>query len=132
MKSGLIFLLIFFAVSCEEDHPEATALLSGEWQWVMTTFDTRGTPLIAEELDATYYYHFGTNGILEIRASTKALRQQLSYSISTEGSPDLVVLPDLNQSWGYRIKNDTLLLWETASLFPRMDHFKKIIIQEAS
>ena len=125
MKKILFLLLALTVISCDEDDYHASTSIYNEWRWVKTTFDTRGFPITSEGLDTTYYYKFGNNGILEIRDINKELTQQLEYSIAEDESFNLIRIPDLNQTWGYRIEKDTLSIWEPASIYPRTDVFKK-------
>ena len=126
MKKVLFLSVALFVISCDEDDYHVNSSIYNEWRWVMSTFDTRGFPIISEELDTTYYYKFSKDGILEIRDVNRELTQQLEYSITEDESFNLIRIPDLSQTWGYRIKKDTLSIFEPASIYPRTDFFKKI------
>ena len=125
MKKILFLLMALTVISCDEDGYHANISIYNEWRWVTTTFDTRGFPISSEGLDTTYYYKFGNDEILEIRDINRELTQQLEYSIVEDESSNLMSIPDLNQTWGYSIKKDTLSIWEPASINPRIDFFKK-------
>jgi hypothetical protein len=125
MKKILFLLMALTVISCDEDDYQANTSIYHEWRWVMTTFDTRGFPITSEGLDTTYYYMFSKDGILEIRDVNRELTQQLEYSITEDESFNLIRIPDLDQTWGYRINKDTLSIFEPASIFPRTDLFKK-------
>lgn len=114
-------MLIF---ACQEDELRNRSDIYGEWRWELTTFDTRGEPLTSQELGTTYYYEFHENGLLELKDINKEVKQQLTIQIIKDEPFNIVILPELNATWGYSIRNDTLRIWDAYSIFPRTTIFK--------
>lgn len=124
LKRLPVALLVLMMLACREDtdHPDT---LYGEWQWVMTTFDSRGTPITAQEMDTTYYYRFTAAGQLEIRDGNETLTQRHRFVVIEDPEFNRIEIDSLDEPWGYVVRNDTLRLWEPASLLPRLMLFRR-------
>ncbi|MDQ3392904.1 MAG: hypothetical protein M3512_02130 [Bacteroidota bacterium] len=67
--------------SCKENDVKPQVEIYNEWEWVMTTFDTRGRPITSQEKDSIYYYKFMQEGKFEIKDINKELKKQYSFQI---------------------------------------------------
>jgi hypothetical protein len=125
MRCLSIIILLMLAFSCKENEVNPTVDIYNEWEWVMTTYDTRGRPITSQETDTTYYYRFTQDGKIEIRDINKELKQQYNFKIIEDESFNSIVIEGLDETWGYSIVRDSLKIWEPLSIFPRTKHFKK-------
>ena len=125
MRYLSIIMLLLLTFSCKEDEVSPTANIYNEWEWVMTTFDTRDRPIKSQETDTTYYYKFTQDGQIEVRDINKELKQQYSFKIIEDESFNSLVIEELDQTWGYSIVRDSLKIWEPLSTFPTTIYFKK-------
>ena len=119
----LMFILTIF--SCNENDVIPTLDIFNEWEWIMTTFDTRGKIITAQKLDSTYFYTFTKDGLLQMKDNNRELKNQFNFELVEDDPFNRIVIDDLGLTWGYSIKSDTLRLWEPHSIFPRTHIFKK-------
>jgi hypothetical protein len=124
MKKPFLLIAILIAVSCKQEIQPMDAIYA-EWKWVMTTLDTRGQPITAQESDTTYFYRFTRAGQLELRDVNRVLKQQVNFTLIRGESFNKVLIDEWDLVWGYSINNDTLRIWEPASIFPRITYFKR-------
>lgn len=120
----LILTLLFF-ISCKENKIKPEVDIYNEWEWVMTTFDTRGEPITSQKTDTTFYYKFTRGGQLEMRDINRTLQHRYTYRIIEEESFNRIVVDDLNMTWGYSIVSDTLEIWHPLSIYPSTQRFRR-------
>lgn len=85
----------------------------------MTTFDTRGKTITAQESDTTYFYTFHKDGTLEMKDINKQTQRTIHFEIIEGGPFSQIALDDAGSVWGYSIKNKTLSVWDPVSSFPK-------------
>lgn len=124
MKKLLSLLLIATMISCSENEITKQFDIYNEWKWELTTFDTRGEPITAEEMDTTYFYAFQKNGVFERKNINKEVVDLYDFEIVMDDKFNRIIVPDLEIIWGYKISNDTLTIWEPLSIYPRVVIFK--------
>ena len=123
MKKIFLALLTLAVFSCKEEEINPQQAIYKEWKWALTTFDTRGEPLTAQEQDTTWYFRFQQNGILELRDFNRELKEQRKFEIKEGDGFFRMELTDSGITWGYSVKNDTLRIWDPFSIWPQTDIF---------
>ena len=124
MKKLLFLLSISTMISCSEKEIPDQFDIYNEWRWELTTFDTRGKPITAEETDSTYFYNFQKIGVLERKNINKEIVDSNDFEIIIDDEFNRIIVPDLDIIWGYKISNDTLKIWEPSSIYPKVVIFK--------
>ena len=118
MKKLIVFALLFMSVSCNDDDISIVYDIYNEWQWVMTTVDTRGSPITAQELDSTYYYTFTRDGKLIFKNNSKVVIGEFDIIIENGTEFDTYRITDNDIVYGFGIKSDTLVIWQPYSILP--------------
>ncbi len=122
MKVVKLSLTISLFIACSRGD-ESIGDIFHKWQWTKTTFDTRGFPITAQQVDSTYYYEFTRNGELRVLNNDHSLRAVKPFTLSDNGDLRIIYFPKDSLTWAYTIRRDTLRMWMPYSIWPQMDYF---------
>lgn len=120
---GIVFLLM--TLSCGDDATPDYDIYN-EWQWVKTTFDTRGKPITSQDIDSTYYYTFTREGKLIVKNNSKQVVNEYDVVFEANDGSLTFEIQDLDVIFGYGIKSDTLRIWQTNSIWVRIDMYRRV------
>ncbi len=123
MKRTLGLILLLFTLSCSDDVTPIYEIYN-EWKWVKTTFDTRGRPITAQDVDSTYYYSFTKDGKLITKDNDKRIISEFNIVVEIIDDVKTYRIQGSDAVFGYGIKSDTLYVWQANSIWPRTDIYK--------
>ncbi len=110
-------------ISCEDDVTPVYDIYN-EWQWVKTTFDTRGRPITPLDVDSTHYYTFTREGKLIIKNNSRMIITELDVVFETNDNFRIFRIQDSEIVFGYGINSDTLGIWQANSIWPQTNIYK--------
>jgi len=123
MKRTLGILILLIMISCEDDVTPVYDIYN-EWQWVKTTFDTRGRPITSLDVDSTLYYTFTREGKLIIKNNSRMIITEHDVVFETNDNFRIFRIQDSEIVFGYSINSDTLGIWQANSIWPQTNIYK--------
>lgn len=110
-------------ISCEDDVTPVYDIYN-EWQWVKTTFDTRGRPITSLDVDSTHYYTFTREGKLIIKNNSRMIISEHDVVFETNDNFRIFRIQNSEIVFGYGINSDTLGIWQANSIWPQTNIYK--------
>jgi YD repeat-containing protein len=123
MKSTLGIIILFILISCSDDVRPSYDIYN-EWQWVKSTFDTRGRPITSHDVDSTHYYTFTKEGKLIVKNNSRRNIKEFDVVFEVNDNSRIFRIQDSDVVFGYGINSDTLTIWQANSIWPQRNIYK--------
>ena len=116
-------IIILITISCQDDVRPVYDIYN-DWQWVKSTFDTRGQPITSQDVDSTHYFSFNREGKLIVKNNDKEIISEYNLVFETTDNFKTYRIQDSEIVFGYGIKSDTLAIWQANSTWPQTNFYK--------
>jgi len=123
MKRIFVTIIILITISCGDDVRPVYDIYN-DWQWVKTTFDTRGRPITTQDVDSTQYFSFTREGKLIVKNNGKEIISKYDVVFETTDNFKTYRIQDSEIVFGYGINSDTLAIWQANSIWPQTNFYK--------
>lgn len=123
MKKIYTVIIILITFSCH-DNVKPVYTIYNDWQWVKSTFDTRGRPITPQDVDSIHYISFSKEGKVIVKNNNKEIVSEYKVVFETTDNQTTYKIQDSEKVFGYIINTDTLSIWQANSIWPKTDFYK--------
>lgn len=116
-------MILLITISCREDVRPVYNIYN-KWQWVKSTFDTRGLPITSQDVDSTHYLTFTSKGRLIVKDNSRMIINESDVVFETIDELKVFRINDSEIVFGYGINSDTLVIWQANSIWPQTNIYK--------
>jgi hypothetical protein len=114
----LLFVIILTAINCSKDEEVTEGSdLYGKWNWVSSISGLHGNTITPQTEGYTSSMEFkATRKIVFLKNDTVTGEKHFSISHDAKTSAFPIINVDDNPTWSYKIKDDTLFLYNVCPL----------------